>query len=352
MSILVVGGAGFIGSHFILEWLAENHELVVNLDKLTYAGDLTAFSSLSLQKKKSSYLFVQGDMGDRELVFSLLKAHRIRAVINFAAESHVDRSIRQPEDFIQTNVVGTFCLLEAVRQFWEGLQAQAQSNFRFLQISTDEVYGSLAPDAPAFQEINRYQPNNPYAASKAAADHLVRSYYQTYKFPAMTLHGSNNYGPRQYPEKLIPLIIHNALRNKPLTIHGDGLQKRDWLFVLDYCHAVRLVLEAGRIGETYNIGGLNERTNLAVVKMICEFLDNLQPRHDGKLYQTGIIFTPDRPGNDRRYAMDTSKIEHELGWRPQESFDQGLWKTVQWYLDNQDWMQQVTAYAYPEKVVE
>ncbi len=341
MSLLVVGGAGFIGSHFILEWLANCHELVINLDKLTYAGDLTFSSSLHQERKDSCYLFVQGNMNNRELVLSLLKKHQIRAVINFAAESHVDRSIENPAAFIQTNIVDTFCLLETTRIFWESLNPSAKQDFRFLQISTDEVYGSLVAQAPAFQETHCYQPNNPYAASKAAGDHLVRAYHQTYGFPTLTLHCSNNYGPRQFPEKLIPLIIHNALAGKPLPIHGDGQQLRDWIYAPDHCRAIRRVLEAGKIGETYNIGGWNERTNLTVVNIVCDLLDTLKPRLDRQSHQESIIFVPDRLGNDRRYAMDTSKIERELGWRPRENFEMGMEKTVQWYLEHHEWLKRV-----------
>ncbi len=341
--ILVTGGAGFIGSNFVLDWLAQSEEPVINLDALTYAGNLENLTSLSGDPR---HLFVKGDIGDFDLVAKLLAEHQSRAVVNFAAESHVDRSIHGPEDFIQTNIVGTFRLLEAVRAYWNGLEAEAKANFRFLHVSTDEVYGSLEKDAPAFAETHRYEPNSPYSASKAASDHLVRAYRHTYGLPVLTTNCSNNYGPYHFPEKLIPLVIHNALAGKPLPIYGDGQQIRDWLYVKDHCSAIRRVLEAGRVGEVYNIGGWNEKSNLDVVHILCAILDELSPRADGKPYKELITYVKDRPGHDRRYAIDASKIERKLGWKPAETFETGIEKTVQWYLDNQAWVKKVTSGAY------
>lgn len=341
--LLVTGGAGFIGSNFVLDWLAQSSEPVVTLDVLTYAGNR---QNLLAVEGDARHRFVQGDIGDAALVAGLLAESRPRAVINFAAESHVDRSILGPETFIQTNVVGTFRLLEAVRAYWSGLQGGEREAFRFLHVSTDEVYGSLAPDAPAFTEQHRYEPNSPYSASKAASDHLVRAYHHTYRLPALTTNCSNNYGPFQFPEKLIPLVIHHALAGKPLPIYGDGQQVRDWLFVGDHCAAIRRVLEAGRLGEVYNIGGRSEQPNLEVVGAICRLLDEWVPRADGQSYATQITYVADRPGHDRRYAIDTRKIERELGWQPQETFETGIRRTVRWYLDHQDWVDNVTSGAY------
>ena len=347
MSILVTGGAGFIGSNFVHTWLAGSDELLVNLDKLTYAGNLGNLQSLAQDPR---HVFVHGDIGDRELVQALLTQHQPRAVLHFAAESHVDRSIHGPLDFIQTNVVGTCQLLESVRAYWSGLSPDVQQSFRFLHVSTDEVYGSLEPQAPAFKETNLYEPNSPYAASKAASDHLVRAWHHTYGLPVLTTNCSNNYGPFHFPEKLIPLVLHNALAGKPLPIYGDGMQIRDWLFVQDHCRAIARVLDAGRPGETYNIGGWNEKPNIEVVRTLCALLDELQPRADGKSYAEQITYVKDRAGHDRRYAIDASKISTELGWRPQETFETGLRKTVQWYLDNQDWVSAVTSGHYRQWV--
>lgn len=347
MAILVTGGAGFIGSNFVLDWVAQVGETVVNLDKLTYAGNLENLASL---QGDGRHVFVQGDISDGDLVTRLLAEHQPRAVVNFAAESHVDRSIHGPEDFIQTNVVGSFRLLEAVRAYWQGLEGEAKADFRFLHVSTDEVYGSLDKTDPAFSETNRYEPNSPYSASKAASDHLVRAYHHTYGLPVLTTNCSNNYGPYHFPEKLIPLVIHNALAGKPLPIYGDGQQIRDWLFVTDHCSAIRRVLEAGRVGETYNVGGWNEKANLEVVHTLCTLLDELSPRADGQSYKTQITFVKDRPGHDRRYAIDAGKIEQELGWKPAETFESGIRKTVQWYLDHADWVANVTSGAYRQWV--
>jgi dTDP-glucose 4,6-dehydratase len=343
MAILVTGAAGFIGSNFVLDWLAQSDETVINLDALTYAGNLENLASLDGDAR---HIFVKGSIGDFDLVTKLLAEHQPRAVVNFAAESHVDRSIHGPEEFIQTNIVGTFRLLEAVRAYYGQLETAAQSRFRFLHVSTDEVYGSLAKDDPAFTETNRYEPNSPYSASKAASDHLVRAYHHTYSLPVLTTNCSNNYGPYHFPEKLIPLVIHNALAGKPLPIYGDGQQIRDWLYVKDHCSAIRRVLEAGRLGETYNVGGWNEKPNLDVVLTLCAILDELSPRADGKPYKDQITYVKDRPGHDRRYAIDASKIERELGWKPAETFETGIKKTVQWYLDNQAWVANVTSGAY------
>ncbi|MFV5215727.1 dTDP-glucose 4,6-dehydratase [Azonexus caeni] len=343
--ILVTGGAGFIGSNFVLDWLAQSAEPVLNLDALTYAGNLENLAAL---RDDPRHVFVHGDIGDFDLVAKLLAEHRPRAVVNFAAESHVDRSIHGPEDFIQTNIVGTFRLLEAVRAHCGGLNAEEKAAFRFLHVSTDEVYGSLASDDPAFTETHRYEPNSPYSASKAASDHLVRAYHHTYGLPVLTTNCSNNYGPYHFPEKLIPLVIHNALAGKPLPIYGDGRQIRDWLYVKDHCSAIRRVLEAGRLGETYNVGGWNEKTNLEVVHTLCDMLDELRPRADGQSYRTQITFVSDRPGHDRRYAIDATKLERELGWKPAETFATGIRQTVQWYLDNPAWVQNVTSGAYKQ----
>ncbi|MBK7461628.1 MAG: dTDP-glucose 4,6-dehydratase [Betaproteobacteria bacterium] len=343
MMILVTGAAGFIGSNFVLDWLAQCDEPVINLDDLTYAGNL---ENLAAVNGDSRHIFVKGSIGDFDLVAKLLGEYQPRAVVNFAAESHVDRSIHGPEDFIQTNIVGTFHMLEAVRAYWGGLADDAKRQFRFLHVSTDEVYGSLAKDEPAFTETHRYEPNSPYSASKAASDHLVRAYHHTYGLPVLTTNCSNNYGPFHFPEKLIPLVIHNALAGKPLPIYGDGQQIRDWLYVKDHCSAIRRVLEAGRLGETYNVGGWNEKPNLDVVHTLCNILDELSPRADGKLYKEQITYVTDRPGHDRRYAIDATKIERELGWKPAETFETGIRKTVQWYLDNQPWVANVTSGAY------
>lgn len=343
--ILVTGGAGFIGSNFILDWLRACDEPVVNLDKLTYAGNLENLASLAGDER---HVFVRGDIGDSALVSELLTKYQPRAVINFAAESHVDRSILGPGDFIHTNVVGTFGLLEAVRAYWGALPEKEQASFRFLHVSTDEVYGSLERNEPAFTETHRYEPNSPYSASKAASDHLVRAYHHTYGLPVLTTNCSNNYGPYHFPEKLIPLCIHNALAGKPLPIYGDGQQIRDWLYVKDHCSAIRRVLEAGRLGEVYNVGGWNEKANLDVVNTLCHILDEEQPRVDGKSYAEQITFVTDRPGHDRRYAIDATKLERELGWKPMETFETGIRKTVRWYLDNQDWVANVTSGAYRE----
>lgn len=341
--ILVTGGAGFIGANFVLDWLAACDEAVVNLDKLTYAGNLENLRAL---EGDARHVFVQGDIGDRDLVERLLQTHRPRAVINFAAESHVDRSIHGPAEFIQTNVVGTFNLLEAVRAHWSALPADEQMAFRFLHVSTDEVYGSLGPADPAFSESTAYAPNSPYSASKAASDHLVRAYHHTYGLPVLTTNCSNNYGPLQFPEKLIPLVIHNALAGKPLPIYGDGSNVRDWLYVGDHCSAIRRVLEAGRVGETYNIGGCNEKTNLEVVHTLCAILDELHPGSPVTPHAKLISFVKDRPGHDRRYAIDAAKIERELGWTPAETFETGIRKTVAWYLEHQDWVAHVTSGEY------
>lgn len=338
MAILVTGGAGFIGSNFILDWFKYHDETVINLDQLTYAGNISNLKSL---KDNASYQFVHGDIANTELVLHLLEAKKIRALVHFAAESHVDRSISTPEAFIKTNIVGTFHLLEAVRTYWNRLDEQAKRQFRFHHISTDEVFGSLEKHSPAFTEMNRYEPNSPYSASKASSDHLVRAYYHTYGLPVVTTNCSNNYGPYQFPEKLIPLCIHNALSTKPLTIYGDGQQIRDWLYVGDHCAAIRCILAQGRLGEVYNIGGRNEKTNLEVVHSICSLLDEKRPRAEGSSYKELISHVRDRPGHDQRYAINASKIEKEFGFRPTESFDSGLQKTVTWYLENLDWVAQV-----------
>jgi len=345
MTILVTGGAGFIGSNFVIDWLAHHDEPVVNLDKLTYAGNLKNLSNLEGNPR---HYFVRGDIGDGALVARLLSEHRVRAVVNLAAESHVDRSIEGPGAFIHTNIVGTFNLLEAVRAYWNGLEPDARSAFRFLHVSTDEVYGSLSSEAPAFDEQHRYEPNSPYSASKAASDHLVRAYHHTYGLPVLTTNCSNNYGPYHFPEKLIPLVIHNALEGKPLPIYGDGQQIRDWLYVTDHCSAIRRVLAAGSSGETYNVGGCSEKANLDVVRTLCALLDELRPRDDGQSYAVQMTFVKDRPGHDRRYAIDAGKLERELDWRPAETFETGLRKTVEWYLAHGDWVRNVTSGAYRE----
>lgn len=345
--ILVTGSAGFIGANFVLDWLAQHDETVIGLDKLTYAGNLENLASL---KGDPRHIFVRGDIGDAELVGQLLKQYRPCAVINFAAESHVDRSIHGPEDFIQTNIVGTFHLLEAVRAYWSGLAEEEKTGFRFLHVSTDEVYGSLAKGVPAFSETHRYEPNSPYSASKAASDHLVRAYHHTYALPVLTTNCSNNYGSYHFPEKLIPLMIVNALAGKPLPVYGDGQQIRDWLYVKDHCSAIRCVLEKGRLGEVYNIGGWNEKANIEIVHTVCALLDELRPRADGKPYREQIAFVADRPGHDRRYAIDARKIERELGWKPAETFETGIRKTVQWYLDNQGWVNNVQSGSYRQWV--
>jgi dTDP-glucose 4,6-dehydratase len=343
MTVLVTGGAGFIGSNFVHAWLAQHDEVLVNLDKLTYAGNLRNLHALAGDRR---HQFVQGDIGDTTLVSQLLATHQPRAVLHFAAESHVDRSIHGPMDFIQTNVVGTFQLLESVRAYWAGLDAQAKQAFRFLHVSTDEVYGSLSSHAAAFSETHPYEPNSPYSASKAASDHLVRAWHHTYGLPVLTTNCSNNYGPYHFPEKLIPLVIHNALAGKPLPIYGDGQQVRDWLYVEDHCKAIMRVLQDGRLGETYNVGGWNEKPNIEVVRTLCALLDELQPRADGQSYATQMTFVKDRPGHDRRYAIDARKLERELGWRPEETFESGLRKTVQWYLGHGDWVEEVTSGSY------
>jgi dTDP-glucose 4,6-dehydratase len=345
--ILVTGGAGFIGANFVLDWLADGGEPVVNLDALTYAGNLQNLESAAGDGR---HRFVHGDIRDRDLVERLLAEHGVRAIVHFAAESHVDRSIHGPEDFVSTNVVGTFRLLEAARAHWAALPAGERDAFRFVHVSTDEVYGSLGPDDPAFAETHRYQPNSPYSATKAASDHLVRGYHHTYGLPVVTTNCSNNYGPFQFPEKLIPLVIHNALAGKPLPIYGDGRQVRDWLYVGDHCAAIRRVLEAGRPGEVYNIGGSSEMANIDVVHVLCGILDELRPRSDGRSYREQIAFVKDRPGHDRRYAIDARKITGELGWRPAETFASGMRRTVQWYLDHQDWVANVTSGSYRDWV--
>lgn len=343
MSILVTGGAGFIGSNFVLDWLSQSDEPVINLDQLTYAGNLDNLVSL---QNDTRHVFVRGSIGDAELTARLLAEHRVRAVVNFAAESHVDRSIHGPEDFIQTNIVGTFHLLESTRAYWNGLDDAAKEAFRFLHVSTDEVYGSLDQNEPAFSETHRYAPNSPYSASKAASDHLVRAYHHTYGLPVLTTNCSNNYGPYHFPEKLIPLLIVNALAGKPLPIYGDGLQVRDWLYVKDHCSAIRRVLSAGKIGEVYNIGGWNEKPNIDIVNTVCTLLDELQPRLDRKPYKDQIVYVADRPGHDRRYAIDASKLERDLGWKPHETFDSGIRKTIQWYLENGAWVDNVRSGDY------
>jgi len=342
--IIVTGGAGFIGANFVLNWLSlDSAAGVINLDKLTYAGNLVNLKSLENDPR---HIFIHGDIGDKLLVSSLLAKYKPSAILNFAAESHVDRSIRGPAEFVQTNIVGTFNLLECAREYWNSLEGTAKDKFRFHHVSTDEVYGSLSAKDPAFTETNPYEPNSPYSASKAASDHLVRAWFHTYGLPVVTTNCSNNYGPYHFPEKLIPLVILNALNGKPLPIYGDGQQVRDWLYVGDHCSAIREVLEKGKLGETYNIGGWNEKANIDVVKTICQILDQLKPRADGKSYAEQITFVKDRPGHDRRYAIDASKVERELGWRPAETFDTGIRKTVQWYLENPVWIDGVVSGSY------
>ena len=345
--ILVTGGAGFIGANFVLDWLATSDEPVINLDKLTYAGNPENLASL---QGDARHIFVRGDIGDGDLVGQLLATHQPRAIINFAAESHVDRSIHGPEDFIQTNIVGTFRLLEAVRAWWGALDGDAKAAFRFLHVSTDEVYGSLSAHAPAFTEQHPYEPNSPYSASKAASDHLVRAYHHTYGLPVLTTNCSNNYGPYHFPEKLIPLMIVNALAGKPLPVYGDGMQVRDWLYVKDHCSAIRRVLEAGRLGETYNVGGWNEKPNIEIVNTVCALLDELRPQTGGRSYRDQITYVKDRPGHDRRYAIDARKVESELGWKPAETFESGIRKTVAWYLAHPDWVTHVQSGAYRDWV--
>ena len=345
--ILVTGGAGFIGSNFVIHAIKSGRHKIINLDKLTYAGNLETLRSISGYE---NYLFVHGDIGDERLVSSLLEKNRPYAIINFAAESHVDRSIHGPGDFIQTNIVGTFNLLESVRGYYQSLDTHEKMKFRFLHVSTDEVYGSLAKNDPPFSESNPYEPNSPYAASKAASDHLVRAWHHTYGIPVLTTNCSNNYGPYQFPEKLIPLIIHNALNHKPLPIYGDGLQVRDWLYVEDHCEAIETVLLNGKIGETYNIGGNNEKTNLFVVETICQILDRLMPRQDQKSYAELITFVKDRLGHDRRYAINAKKISLELGWKPKETFETGIEKTIRWYLENSVWVNSILSGSYREWV--
>ena len=341
--ILVTGGAGFIGANFILDWIATEASPVVNLDKLTYAGNLGNLASL---KGDARHIFVKGDINDRALVAKLLQQYQPEAIVHFAAESHVDRSIHGPAEFVQTNVVGTFSLLEEARAYWSSLAEPGKNRFRFLHVSTDEVYGSLGHDDPAFTETTAYAPNSPYAASKAASDHLVRAYHHTYGLPTITTNCSNNYGPLQFPEKLIPLVILNAVQGKPLPVYGDGLNVRDWLYVGDHCAAIRRVLQQGRLGETYNIGGNSEKTNLEVVKTICTIIDGLRP--DFAPHAKLISYVNDRPGHDRRYAIDATKIEAELGWKPREAFKTGLRKTVQWYFEHADWIESVTSGKYRE----
>lgn len=345
--ILVTGGAGFIGANFVLDWLAAHEEPLVNLDKLTYAGNLETLAPISRDPR---HIFVKGDIGDGELVRDLLARYRPRAIINFAAESHVDRSISSPGDFIQTNIVGVFRLLEVATVYWGAMDDVSKSGFRFLHVSTDEVYGSLAPSDPAFSESHPYKPNSPYSASKAASDHLVRAYHHTYGLPVLTTNCSNNYGPCQFPEKLIPLMIVNALAGKPLPVYGDGQQVRDWLYVKDHCSAIRRVLEAGKAGEIYNVGGWNEKPNIDIVHTVCALLDGFRPRPDGGSYGGQISYIKDRRGHDRRYAIDARKLQRELGWQPAETFDSGIRKTVQWYLDNPEWVAQVQNGVYREWV--
>jgi dTDP-glucose 4,6-dehydratase len=371
MTLLVTGGAGFIGANFVLDWLTASDEPIINLDKLTYAGNPETLASLQGDER---HQLVQGDIGDAALVSRLLAEHQPRAVVNFAAESHVDRSIHGPGEFIETNIVGTFRLLEAVRGYWLQLPQEnmdrfvprddgadviasearqsmvTQQAFRFLHVSTDEVYGSLAKEDPAFTENHRYEPNSPYSASKAASDHLVRAWHHTYGLPVLTTNCSNNYGPYHFPEKLIPLMIVNALAGKPLPVYGDGMQVRDWLYVKDHCSAIRRVLEAGRLGEVYNVGGWNEKPNIEIVKTVCALLDELRPRADGKPYAEQISYVTDRPGHDRRYAIDARKLEAELGWKPAETFETGIRKTVEWYLANPDWVANVQSGAYKDWV--
>jgi dTDP-glucose 4,6-dehydratase len=339
-AVLVTGGAGFIGSNFIMHWMKREQTPVINLDQLTYAGNLSNLASIAGDPR---HVFVRGDINDRNLVRELLKAHSPSAIINFAAESHVDRSIHNADDFIRTNIQGTFTLLEEARTYWKALPAAEQAEFRFVQISTDEVFGSLNPQDQAFSESTAYAPNSPYSASKAAADHLVRAFHHTHGLPTLTSNCSNNYGPYQFPEKLIPLMIHNALQEKPLPVYGDGLNVRDWLYVGDHCEAIRQILRHGRPGQTYNVGGKCEMTNIEVVRTICAILSELRP---GRSYESLITYIKDRPGHDRRYAIDCAKIEKELGWKPEENFKSGMLKTVRWYLANEEWVSLITTGAY------
>ena len=343
MTIVVTGAAGFIGSNFVLNWLTHSKEKVIALDKLTYAGNLENLKSV---ESNPNYSFVHGDIGDSTLIGKLLQEHQPRAIINFAAESHVDRSIHGPDDFMETNILGTYRLLEEARSFFKTLSEEGQKKFRFLHVSTDEVYGTLSSTDPAFKETKQYEPNSPYSASKAASDHLVRAWNHTYGLPVLTTNCSNNYGPYHFPEKLIPLCILKALQGQDLPIYGDGQQIRDWLYVGDHCKGIATVLEKGVIGETYNIGGWNEKANLEVVHNLCDLLDELKPREDGKSYREQITFVKDRPGHDRRYAIDATKISDELGWKPEETFETGICKTVQWYLDHQEWVAHVQSGEY------
>ncbi|MDC0115745.1 dTDP-glucose 4,6-dehydratase [Methylophilaceae bacterium] len=343
MTIVVTGAAGFIGSNFVLNWLTHSKEKVIALDKLTYAGNLENLKSV---EANANYKFAQGDIGDSRLIAKLLHQHQPRAIINFAAESHVDRSIHGPDEFMLTNIMGTYRLLEEARSFFNTLTEESQKEFRFLHVSTDEVYGTLSANDPAFKEEKRYEPNSPYSASKAASDHLVRAWHHTYGLPVLTTNCSNNYGPYHFPEKLIPLCILKALQGQDLPIYGDGQQVRDWLYVVDHCKGIETVLEKGAIGETYNIGGWNEKANLEVVHTLCDLLDKLKPREDSKSYREQITFVKDRPGHDRRYAIDATKISKELGWKPEETFETGIRKTVRWYLDNQDWVDHIQSGEY------
>lgn len=342
-SIIVTGGAGFIGSNFVLAWVKANLGQVINVDKLTYAGNMANLADI---EHDEAHIFVHGDIADKTLIDALLAKYQPRAIVNFAAESHVDRSIHAPGEFIQTNIVGTFNLLEAARAYWGGMNDQDKNDFRFLHVSTDEVYGTLSATDAAFKETDSYEPNSPYSASKAASDHLVRAYHHTYGMPTLTTNCSNNYGPHHFPEKLIPLVIHNALAGKALPIYGNGQQIRDWLYVEDHCAAIRRVLEAGKVGEVYNVGGWNEKANIDVVKTLCRMLDEKQPRADKKSYLEQITYVQDRPGHDARYAIDATKIANELNWKPIETFETGIEKTVNWYLANQDWVQNVTSGEY------
>lgn len=344
-NILVTGGAGFIGSNYVIQRIVRGNQKIINLDKLTYAGNLETLKKI---ESNPNYHFIRGDIGDPILLPEILNKYQPIAVINFAAESHVDRSIQGPSEFIQTNVVGTFHLLESLRAYYESLSEGLRAQFRFLHVSTDEVYGTLSSDAPAFTEYHPYEPNSPYAASKASSDHLVRAWFHTYGLPVITTNCSNNYGPYQFPEKLIPLMIYNALNGKPLPIYGDGLQIRDWLYVGDHCEALEVVLKNGKIGETYNIGGNNEKSNISVVKTICNLLDQLSPRNDQKSYIYQIEYVRDRLGHDRRYAIDANKIKKDLGWSPQETFETGIEKTIRWYLSNPDWVHNVVSGSYRE----
>jgi len=343
MTIIVTGAAGFIGSNYVLNWISEKNEKVIALDKLTYAGNLENLKSV---ENHPNYFFVQGDIGDSILVAQLLRDHQPSKIVNFAAESHVDRSIHGPDDFIQTNIIGTYRLLEEARSYFDTLREDNQKKFRFLHVSTDEVYGTLGSADPAFKETNQYEPNSPYSASKGASDHLVRAWHHTYGLPVLTTNCSNNYGPYHFPEKLIPLCILKALQGQDLPIYGDGQQVRDWLYVVDHCKGITSVLEKGVIGETYNIGGWNEMSNIEVVHILCDLLDELKPREEGKSYREQITFVKDRPGHDRRYAIDATKISNELGWKPEETFKTGIRKTVQWYLDNQEWVDHVQSGEY------